>query len=194
MIYIDAAILNLIEKSCRRFQLLTGRTNVWVAVQLTNVSIIVYFAWAAMYTWRTGIVGRIAVGLFCSGLLYVLTQTLFKVPIETYESAAYRRVAKGLRNPRRGRDALLRISFLTLSLVLGYPILLVYVNLRVHVGLLSYALILLTTVVLYLLACDPLSPCVGRVREWLRGSAPSRLAGAESNPTIRGVIVRRPRR
>ena len=130
------------------------------------------------------------VALFCSGLLYALTQTIFKVPIEAYENDAYRRVAKGLRNPRRVRDAPLRISFLTLSFVLCYPILFVYINpilsayinLRIHVVLLSYSLIVLTTVVLYLLACDPLPPCAGTLREWLRGSAPSRLAASESNP------------
>jgi hypothetical protein len=114
----------------------------------------------------------------------VLTQTLFKVPIEAYESNAYRRVANGIRNPRRLRDALLRIPFLTLSVVLSYPMLFVYVTLRMPLALLSYSLIALTTVVLYLLACDPLPPCAGRVSEWLRGPAPSQVAAAES-PTER---------
>jgi hypothetical protein len=120
-------------------------------------------------------------GLFCGGLLYVLTQTIFKVPIEAYENDAYRRVAKGFRNPRRVRDALLRISFLTLSIFLCYPILFVYVNLRVTVVLLTYSLIVLTTVVLYLLACDPLPPCAGKLREWLQGSVPSRLTASKSS-------------
>ena len=181
MTYIDAAILNLTERSCRRFQLLTGRTNVWLAVQLTNLSIIVYFVWAGMYFWSSDVVLRILVGLFCSGVLYALTLTIFKVPIEVYELNAYRRVAKGFRNPRRVRDALLRISFLTLALVLCYPILFVYINLHVPVVLLSYSLILLTTGVLYLLACDPLPPCPGKLRHWLWGRAPSRLAASESN-------------
>src|SRR5258705_8928486 len=156
MIYIDSAILDLTEWFCRRFQLLTGRTNVWLAVQFTNLSIIVYFVWAGVYFWSRGVAARIAVGLFCSGLLYVLTQTNFKVPIEAYENEAYRRVAKGFRNPRRVRDAQLRISFLTLSFALFYPILFVYMNLRLSILLLTYSLIVLTTVVLYLLACDPL--------------------------------------
>jgi hypothetical protein len=171
MTYIDEGILNLTEWLCRRFQLLTGRTNVWLAVQLTNLSIIVYFVWAGMYIWIAEIGARIALGVFCSGLLYLLTQTIFKVPIEASEQNAYRRVAQGLRNPRRVRDVLLRIPFLTLSVVLFYPIYFVYTNLRLHIALLSYSLIVLTTVVLYLLACDPLPPCAGRVREWLRGSA-----------------------
>ena len=178
--YIDAVILNVTERSCQRFQLMTGRTNVWLAVQLTNLSIIVYFVWAAMYTWRSGAGPRLVVGVLCGGLLYLLAQTILKVPIETHEANAYRRLAKGLRNPRRVRDALLRVSFLTLSLFLGYPVLLVYVNLRVHVVLLTYALIVLTTVVLYLLACDPLSPRAGRLWQWLRGSARSALAVPDS--------------
>jgi hypothetical protein len=178
--YIDSALLNLTEWLCRRFQLLTGRTNVWLALQLTNLSIIVYFVWAGVYFWSSDVVSQMALALFCGGLLYVLSLTIFKVPIEAYEESAYRRVAKGFRNPRRVRDALLRISFLTLSLVLFSPILFVYVNLRayiafhVHITLVSYSLIVLTTVVLYLLACDPLPPCAGTVREWLRGSALSR--------------------
>jgi hypothetical protein len=180
MTYIDSAILNLTEWFCRQFQLLTGRTNVWLAVQFTNLNIIVYFVWAGVYFWSSNVAARIALGLFCSGLLYVLTQTIFKVPIEAYESDAYRRVAKGFRNPRRLRDARLRMSFLTLSFVLFYPILFVYMNLRVPMALLTYSLIVLTTVVLYLLACDPLPPCAGRLIEWLR-SAPSRLAASESS-------------
>jgi hypothetical protein len=189
MTYIDSAILNLTEWSCRRFQLLTGRTNVWLAVQLTNLSIIVYFVWAAAFSWSGGIALRIFIGLFCSGLLYALTQTIFKESIETYENSAYRRVANGLRNPRRFRDAPLRISFLTLSFLLWYPIFLVYFNprihivlpssFRIHIVLLSYALIVLTTVVLYLLACDPLPPCRGKLKEWFRVSVPSRLPASE---------------
>jgi hypothetical protein len=186
MSYIDSAVLDVTEWFCRKFQVLTGRTNVWLAVQLTNLSIIVYFVWAVVYFWNSDISLRIAVGMFCSGLFCVLTQTVFKVSIEVHENYAYHRVAKGLRNPRRIRDAFLRISFLTLSIVLLYPILFVhfnlraYLNFRVDIALLSYSLIVLTTVVLYLLACDPLPPCTGKVREWLRGSAPSRLATSES--------------
>src|SRR6266850_7048958 len=175
MTYIDSVILDLTEWSCRKFQLLTGRTNVWLAVQLTNLSIIVYFVWVVLYFWSSDIAPRLLVALFCGGLLYVLTQTIFKVSIDTYEADAYRRVAKGFRNPRRVRDALLRISFLTLSFVLVYPILFIYIKLRVPAVLLSYSLIVLTTVVLYLLACDPLPPCPGKLREWLRESASSRL-------------------
>jgi hypothetical protein len=175
MTYIDSGILNFTEWLCRRFQLLTGRTNVWLAVQLTNLSIIVYFVWAALYFWSSEFTVRIAVGLFCGGVLYVLTQTVFKVSIETYENDAYRRVAKGLMNPRRLRDARLRISFLTLAFVLLYPTLFVYLNLHLHIALLTYSLIVLTTVVLYLLACDPLPPSAGRVMDWLRAR---RRAGA----------------
>ncbi|HEY1306847.1 MAG TPA: hypothetical protein VGF24_25010 [Vicinamibacterales bacterium] len=162
---IDSVILNLTERSCRAFQRLTGRTNVWLAVQLTNLSIIVYFVWAALYSLRVEAVVRIWLALFCGVLLYALTQTIFKVPIEASEAAAYRRVAKGFRNPRRVRDALLRISFLTLSVALIYPVVFVYINLHLTVFLLSYFLIVLTTIVLYLLACDPLPPCAGLLKD-----------------------------
>jgi hypothetical protein len=165
---IDSVLLDLAERTCRRFQMATGRTNVWLAVQLTNLSIVLYFIWAGVYSWSGGLAPRWAVALFCAVLLYVLTQTIFKESIEAYENAAYRRVAKGFRNPRRIRDAQLRISFLSLSVLLGYPVVFVYVTLHLRLALLTYALILLTTAVLYLLACDPLPPCLGSIREWLQ--------------------------
>jgi Na+/melibiose symporter-like transporter len=176
MTYLDSALLNLTERSCRKFQQLTGRTNVWLAIQMTNLSIIVYFVWAAVYSWSSELAPRALVWLFCTVLLYVLTQTVFRVPIEAYENEAYRRVEKGLRNPRRVRDALLRISFLTLSVALCYPIFLVYVYRHEHVVLLSYSLIVLTTVVLYLLACDPLPPCAGKLKVWLIARRAGKLA------------------
>ena len=191
MTYIDLAILNLVELFCRKFQLLTGRTNVWLAVQLTNLSIIVYFVWATWYLLNSDVPTRIVLGLFWTGLLYGLTQTIFKEPIEAYENNAYRRVAKGFRNPRRVQDALLRILFLTLSLLLVGPILFIYINLRVHIVLLSYSLIALTTAVLYLLACDPLSPCLGKLTEWLRGAAPIRAALQEPQGDHQAVPRRR---
>ncbi len=182
MASIDSLLLSLTERACHKVQVLTGTTNVWLALQLTNLSIIGYFVWAATYSWMSPAAVRIPIGLFCGSLFYVLTQTVFKEPIEAYENNAYRRVSKGYRNPRRLRDAPLRIAFLTLSCVLWYPILFAYVNLRVRVAFLSYFLVVLTTVVLYLLACDPLPPCAGtlRIREWFRRSARSRLAEAPS--------------
>ena len=176
MTYVDSVLLNLIERACRLFQRLTGRTNVWLALQLTNLSIIVYFVWATVYAWSSDALQWIAFTVFSVALLAVLAQTVLKTPIEAYETAAYARVAKGFRNPRRNRDAFLRIAFLTLTLMLGYPLLFVFVYLHVTMALLTYSLIVLTTAVLYLLACDPLPPCTGKLRVWLRGAAPSRVA------------------
>jgi hypothetical protein len=181
MFYIDSAILDLTERFCRRFQMLTGRTNVWLALQLTNLSIIVYFVWAAVSFWSSAIGPRIAVAIFCGVVLYALTQTVFKDPIEAYENSAYQRAARGHRNPRRLRDASLRIAFLTLSLTLLWPIILAYGNLRVRVAGLGYALIVLTTIVLYLLACDPLPPCAGVLWERLRRLSLLRSTTADSS-------------
>jgi hypothetical protein len=184
MTRVDSVVLNLTELFCRKLQLLTGRTNVWLAVHLTNLSIVVYFVWAGLYSWSLGRIERALFVLFCGGLLWVLMQTVFSVPIEAYETAAFERVAKGYRNPRRVRDASLRISFLTLSLLLGYPVFFAYSNLRIEVVLLSYALIVLTTAVLYLLACDPLPPCPGRLWQWLRGAAPSTVPASGSKAPV----------
>jgi hypothetical protein len=177
MTYVDARLLDFAEWLCQRFQVLTGRTNVWLAVQLTNLSVVVYFVWAGWYFWKSDVTTRVFLGLFCGGLLYLLTQTVFKDPIETSENNAYRRVAKGFRNPRRLRDAILRISFLTLCVMLGYPVVFLYINFRVHIVLLTYSLVVLTTMVLYLLACDPLPPCRSKVGEWIRRLVPSRAVG-----------------
>jgi hypothetical protein len=174
VLIVDAAVLDGTEALCRQFQRLTGRTNVWLAVQLTNVSIVVYFVWAALFFWQQSLPTRLFVGVFCGGVLWALTQTVLRDPIELYEAQAYRRVANGLRNPRRLRDASLRMSFLTLTVLLAGPIGFVYANQRQNAVLLGYSLIVLTTFALYLLACDPLPPCPGAVRDWLASMAAAR--------------------
>jgi hypothetical protein len=179
MLYIDSVILNLVERVCRRIQLRTGRTNVWLALQLTNLSIVIYFVWAGAYFLSAKMALRVFIGLVCTGVMYVLVQTLFKEPMESYESNAYRRVQKGLRNPRRVRDALLRISFLLLSVALLWPVLFVYVDSHIQVPLLTYSLILLTTAVLYLLACDPLPPSPETLKEPSRESVRARVPAPE---------------
>ena len=171
MTYVDSAVLNLTEWICRRFQTWTGRTNVWLAFQLTNLSVVIYFIWVGVLYWLTGdLVLRVFVALFCGGVFFVLTRTLFKTSIDAAEAEAYHRVAKGLRNPRRIRDAQLRIAFLTLSIFLSYPLWLAYITLRVRFALLTEVLILLTTIVLYVLATDPLPPCTAKVKAWIRSA------------------------
>ena len=183
MTYIDSALLELTERICRRFQGWTGRTNVWLAFQLTNLSIVAYFVWVAnLYLISGDLVVRIFVALFCGAVFFMLTRTVFRVSLEMSEAEAYRRVARGLRNPRRLRDAQLRIAFLTLSLVLSYPLWLAYIALHVTLVILTEVLIVLTTVLLYVLACDPLPPCAGKVRDWLRGLSTARAASASSPP------------
>ncbi len=174
MLAVDSALVDFTEWLCRRFQVLTGRTNVWLAFQLTNLSVILYFVWAIIYFQRIDVAVRIAVAIFCIGVLYVLVQTVFKESIDLSEAEAYRRVAKGLRNPRRIRDAQLRISFLTLSVMLFYVILLVQRNYGVQMSLFlfGYPLVVLTTVLLYVLACDPLPPSPAKLKVWLGGQAP----------------------
>lgn len=176
--FVDAAILDLTESCCQKVQLWTGRTNVWMAVQLTNLSIVVYFVWAAAFFVGAGPIVRMVIAIFCAGLLYLLTQTIFKVSVEAAEQSAYRRVARGMRNPRRLRDSLLRVLFLMLSGVLLTPVLVVYLTLHLWVVVLTYSLILLTTVLLYVVACDPLPPCAGRIREWLVARSNGRAATA----------------
>jgi hypothetical protein len=190
MAYIDFAVLDFTEWLCRRFQELTGKTNLWVAVQLTNLSVVVYFLVAGLYFISSDLATQVVLGVFCGGLLYLLTQTIFKESSEAYEKNAYRRVAQGLRNPRRVRDGLLRILFLSLSVLLFFPIVLVYTYVRVSILPLTYFLIVLTTLVLYLLACDPLPPCTGKVREWLRRLVPSRAPTRAASPVERTLLLR----
>jgi hypothetical protein len=173
MFYVDSAILNLIEWMCRRFQAWTGRTNVWLAFQLTNLSVVVYFVWVGVLYWLSGdLILRLFVALFCGSVFYVLTRTLFRSSIDVAEAEAFHRIAKGLRNPRRIRDVQLRIAFLTLTIFLSYPLWLAYLTLHLRFALLTEALILLTTIVLYVLAADPLPPAASKLREWWRGLVP----------------------
>lgn len=172
MPYVDAALLDLTERLCRRFQAWTGRTNVWLAFHLTNLSVVVYFTWVGAIYWITGLLAvRVFVALFCGGVFFILTRTLFRTSIEASDVQAYQRVAKGLRNPRRVRDAPLRIAFLTLSVLLVMPLWFAYTILRLQFILVAEALAVLTTIVLYLLACDPLPPCPGKVWAWLAATA-----------------------
>ena len=183
MLAIDSALVDVTEWLCRRFQALTGRTNVWLAFQLTNLSVILYFIWAIIYFQRIDVaVVRIAVAIFCSGVLYILFQTVFKESVDLSESEAFRRVAKGLRNPRRIRDAQLRISFLTLSVMLFYVILILWrgYGISMSLFLFGYPIVVLTTILLYVLACDPLPPAPAKLRVWLRGLVPARPQAAES--------------
>jgi hypothetical protein len=183
MTYVDSAVMDLTEQMCRRFQAWTGRTNVWLAFQLTNLSIVVYFIWAAVLYFVSGSLAlRMFVALVCGVAFFVLTRTIFKVSIEASETAAYRRVAKGLRNPRRIRDAQLRIAFLTLSVMLSYPLWFAYITLHLRFALLTEVLILLTTVVLYVLACDPLPPCAGKVKEWFGEMRRARTLSVSNRP------------
>lgn len=170
MTFVDGAVLHVVESLCHRLQRLTGRTNVWLALQLTNLSIVIYFVWAVQWFLRGPRSIRPGLALFLGLLIYGLTQSVFRTPIESIESAAYSRVAKGLRNPRRLRDQFLRILFLGLSVLLAGPFYLAWAHLGTRVLLLGYSLIVLTTIVLYLLACDPLPPVRGRVWEWLEAA------------------------
>ena len=69
MTYVDSALLDLTERMCRRFQAWTGRTNVWLAFQLTNLSIVVYFIWAAgLYLVSGNLVLRVFVAVFCGAV------------------------------------------------------------------------------------------------------------------------------
>jgi hypothetical protein len=171
MIYIDAIILNAIERACRRFQRLTGRTNIWLAVQLTNLSIVVYFVWAGVAFATADAELRVVVGAFCVALVYALVQTLFRESIEAYENSAFRRVADGKRNPRRVRDALLRVSFLAMTLFFACLGVAVHVIFDIKILILTLPLLILTTGVLYLLACDPLPPKAVKVHERRPGLA-----------------------
>lgn len=170
--YLDATVLRGVEWLCQRFQLLTGRTNVWLAVQLTNLSVAIYFTWALMvYVVSGDLALRIYLTLFLGGVLFVLSRTIFRESVDAAEAESYRRVARGVMNPRRLRDAQLRVAFLTFSLILVPP--LVFANRVLHtaIPLLTASLLVITTVLLYVLACDPLPPAEGKVREWVRALA-----------------------
>jgi hypothetical protein len=182
MSYVDAGLLELTEWGCRRFQVWTGRTNVWLAFHLTNLTIVLYFTWVTALYWVSAIPAlRVFVALFCGGVFVILTKTIFRVSLDASEAQAYRRLTKGLRNPRRIRDVQLRIAFLTISIVMTLPLWLAYTLPGMRFMLATELLAVLTTLLLYILACDPLPPCEGRLREWVRGL--SALRAQASRPS-----------
>ena len=77
-----------------------------------------------------------------------------------------------------------------MSVLMVYPLGFIYMVTRVYVALLSYSLIALTTVLLYVIACDPLPPCVGKVRSGCAASPPQRAArrGVASRPIHAGCL------
>jgi hypothetical protein len=187
MVHLDQALLNATERLCQRFQMWTGWTNIWLAFQLTNLSVVLYFIWVIGLYRISDILGaRIFIASFCVSVFIVITRTVFRTSIDVAESQAYGRVAKGLRNPRRLRDTQLRIAFLTLSVfvlltvstALSSPLIYASVARHSRFLLLTGALVVLTTVVLYVLACDPLPPAPGRLRVWLRSLMPARATGS----------------
>jgi hypothetical protein len=62
---------------------------------------------------------------------------------------------------------------------------LLYAYFQLPAALLSYSLVALTTLVLYVLACDPLPPQRAKLREWL-----ATLWPAPSGPAPEQVLVR----
>lgn len=186
MSYVDSAVLDLVERLCQRFQRWTGRTNIWIAFQFTNLSIVVYFGWAAVLYWLNGLFAlRVFIAGFCGAVFFMLTRTTFRQSVDTSELQAYKRVTKGLRNPRRVRDAQLRIAFLTVSCLLPGPVWMASLASGTRFMLTTELLAVLTTAVLYMLACDPLPPQEGRLFDWVRSMGGSR-AEAASPLELRG--------
>ena len=68
--------------------------------------------------------------------------------------------------------------FFPVLFVYRYPRVLAILNLGASSFIIAHGLTVLTTVVLYLLACDPLPPCAGKVREWLRALVAARRVPA----------------
>ena len=190
MTYLDTVLLNLTERICQRFQQRTGRTNLWLAFQLTNLSVVLYFFWVAiLYLLSADLLLRTFFTLFCGSVFFMLTRTLFRTSIDAAEAAAYQRVARGIRNPRRIRDVQLRIAFLSLSVLLSAPLGFAYVTLGVRLFLLTEALILLTAIVLYLLACDPLPPSRVKAQAPAGAQTPAR-ASVQTAPSEGFTSVR----
>jgi hypothetical protein len=62
--------------------------------------------------------------------------------------------------------------------VYQFPQVLAILNLAVSSFTIAHGLTVLTTITLYLVACDPLPPCPGKVREWLHSLAAGRRVSA----------------
>ena len=110
MTYVDSAVLDLTEQMCRRFQAWTGRTNVWLAFQLTNLSIVIYFIWAAgLYFESEDLALRVFVALVCGGVFLVLTRTEFRTFVHPAAAILAPARARGLEPALDTRTRMWRI-------------------------------------------------------------------------------------
>lgn len=144
----DQFLLNKIEKFCHRFQQLTGKTNIFLAL-LTCFMYLAFFV-AIMIASKRPTSVFLWINLFM-GSLYILFYPL-------RERDAFYRISKGFSNPHK-------IDFFC-KLLRKFSLIFLFVNLFCLQWLVLGGTLFLC-LFFYLDSCDPLPPCRGKIREMI---------------------------
>ena len=171
----DAWLLRKMEWLAQKFQVLTGKTCMWLAINSLSLSIAVT---VGRNTFRvfSGNPVLAYLGMFMLGLVCVTVLILMKWPgLEQLEAMANSRLENGWANPLKINPFMMaaRSSAVILTLMILFD----------GTGILpsrnspfpSIFSAVLAVSALYWMSCDPLPPCGRKVKEWLLGLMPGRV-------------------
>lgn len=142
----DQFLLNKVEKFCHRFQELTGKTNLFLALIACFLYLAVFVAMMIVSKRQTAVFLWICLFM---GSLYILFYPL-------RERDAFYRISKGFSNPYK-------IDFFP-KLIRKFSLIFLFVNLF-SLQWLYFAGTSFLCLFFYLDSCDPLPPCRGKIRE-----------------------------
>lgn len=174
LVKFDVAVISFLEKQLHRFQRLTGKTNFWVAKQICMLQIVLWgiFLIAIPFenfppVWERSLLILICIGV--SPLAFTIVYSRAK-RCDQMEKDAFIRLENGVANKGKNMSVhrvfhvLILITFF-LSISLEYRGLIT----RSAIQLIYFSDILR----LYLMVCDPLPPCAGKIKEWLGSFKPA---------------------
>lgn len=187
----DRALISSIENMCHRIQRYIGRTNYWIAGKVATLAaliivILIFSSYRGGHSLfvSKGTLGAIIIITVVPNLLYYAL-----VGWKTDEGEAFDRLQDGLSNPQKsdflgrllrticliwlGAACILSVAlivhrFLSTSMLMSAEEILVQIS--------QFALSTLFVAHSFLVACDPLPPCLGSLQEhfqsWIRSRIP----------------------
>lgn len=163
---IDQRAILLCEKCCHWLQRETGWTNYAVA-QTCIIALSVLSICSPFFTDDTGVllVWTITFSTFASVYLFWLATM-----VKAREADAFARIARGTANPFKHdpRFSGYRTGYLLVGVPTAIFLSLVDINGYTLLRTILSLFLILSTITMYALTCDPLPPCIGRCREKFR--------------------------
>lgn len=173
---IDWFFLSHFEKGCHFLQKMTGKTNYYY-VGLCSFLIVLISLGVYFDIFPKGLIGE-------GGLIYnrndmvwfwvnIFIFTFFSSSWKIIEAWAYTNLNNGVANICKIMHTA-RLARILLVIMLPFVLLLPVPQIQIY----DKVFIVLVTLVLFLLSCDPLPPCTGKVKEWLKsfGKKPALVA------------------